>query len=132
MKNNSNRNVVCFGEILGYILASETMPGGAPVNVACHLKKSGKETVLITRVGVDAFSAGMLSKLLDNAPPKGALDYAGRMGAFMATQRGACPEYDLRNVENLMEGQSQNMDSYIRQIKTGFYAKDDLLIYFSD
>ena len=53
MDNNKIPQVVCFGEILWDILPSKTMPGGAPMNVAYHLKKLGNEPTLITKVGVD-------------------------------------------------------------------------------
>lgn len=45
--------VVCFGEVLWDILPSGSVPGGAPINVAYHLHKLGKEPALITRVGYD-------------------------------------------------------------------------------
>lgn len=50
----------------------------------------------------DAFLAGLLSKLIDNTPPPGALSYANALGAFIATQRGACPAYDTRAVADLL------------------------------
>jgi fructokinase len=50
----------------------------------------------------DSFLAGLLSKLLDNAQPREALEYASALGAFIATQRGACPEYGLASVDRLM------------------------------
>jgi len=46
-------SIVCFGEILWDILPTGTVPGGAPMNVAYHLKKTGIEPALITRVGSD-------------------------------------------------------------------------------
>jgi fructokinase len=46
-------SIVCFGEILWDILPTGTVPGGAPMNVAYHLKKAGIEPALITRVGSD-------------------------------------------------------------------------------
>jgi fructokinase len=45
--------VVCFGEVLWDILPSGSVPGGAPINVAYHLHKLGKDPALITRVGYD-------------------------------------------------------------------------------
>jgi fructokinase len=51
----------------------------------------------------DAFLAGLLSQLLDNADREAALEFASGLGAFIATQRGACPEYDLKTVTDLME-----------------------------
>jgi fructokinase len=42
----------------------------------------------------DAFLAGLLSKLMEGVPAEEALEYASRLGGFIATQRGACPEYE--------------------------------------
>lgn len=63
----------------------------------------GFKVYVVDTVGSgDAFLAGLLTKLLDNAAPEEALDFAGRMGAFIATQRGACPEYDVQNADDLI------------------------------
>ena len=50
----------------------------------------------------DAFLAGMLARLIDNAKPTEALDFACSLGAFIATQRGACPDYQLEDVTHLI------------------------------
>jgi len=50
----------------------------------------------------DAFLAGLLSRLLDNVDNKEALDFASGIGAFIATQRGACPEYHIAEIKNLI------------------------------
>jgi fructokinase len=42
----------------------------------------------------DAFLAGFLSPLIDDRGPEDCLDFASRLGAFVATQEGACPDYD--------------------------------------
>ncbi|MDB5205493.1 MAG: hypothetical protein JWR72_568, partial [Flavisolibacter sp.] len=47
--------VVCFGEVLWDILPSGPLPGGAPMNVAYHLKKLGINPALITKVGRDDY-----------------------------------------------------------------------------
>jgi fructokinase len=49
----NNYPVVCYGEILWDVLLSGAVPGGAPMNVAYHLKKLGINPALITRVGHD-------------------------------------------------------------------------------
>ncbi len=46
--------VCCFGEILWDLLPSGRMPGGAPMNVAIHLKNLGMEVACITKVGNDS------------------------------------------------------------------------------
>ncbi|HTI94307.1 MAG TPA: carbohydrate kinase [Puia sp.] len=52
--------VVCFGEILWDILPTKVTPGGAPMNVAYHLKKLGMEPGLITRVGLDNYGKRLI------------------------------------------------------------------------
>ncbi len=53
MQKVNHHPVVCFGEVLWDILPSRAVPGGAPMNVAYHLKKLGYEPALITKVGID-------------------------------------------------------------------------------
>jgi len=48
----------------------------------------------------DAFLSGLLGKLIDNTSPEEALEFAIRMGSFIATQKGACPDYDIDEVRN--------------------------------
>ena len=43
-----------FGEVLADVFPDRTVLGGAPFNVACHLKAFGQHPVLITRLGEDA------------------------------------------------------------------------------
>ena len=49
---NSNQ-VICFGEILWDMLPEGAHPGGAPMNVAIHLKKQGLDPILVSRIGKD-------------------------------------------------------------------------------
>lgn len=53
MAENIEFPVVCFGETLWDFLPGGKMPGGAPVNVAYHLKQLGKNPAVITRIGDD-------------------------------------------------------------------------------
>lgn len=45
--------VLCFGEILWDKLLTGPKPGGAPMNVAIHLKKTGTDVELVSSVGND-------------------------------------------------------------------------------
>ncbi|HEY5367990.1 MAG TPA: carbohydrate kinase [Hanamia sp.] len=47
----------------------------------------------------DAFLSGLLGKLLDKSAPEEALEFAIRMGSFIATQKGGCPDYDIEEVQ---------------------------------
>jgi fructokinase len=51
----------------------------------------------------DAFLAGYLFKLDNNATPQESLAFANALGAFIATQSGACPPYSLEMVSHLKE-----------------------------
>lgn len=53
-----------------------------------------KVTVADTVGSGDAFLAGFLSEWLEGTGAEEALDYASRLGAFIATQKGGCPVYD--------------------------------------
>ncbi|MDB5230352.1 MAG: hypothetical protein JWN76_1157 [Chitinophagaceae bacterium] len=58
--------IVCFGEILWDFLPAGPVPGGAPMNVAYHLKKLGHEPKLITRVGKDKWGEELISIMKRN------------------------------------------------------------------
>lgn len=53
--NNINLHypIVCFGETLWDFLPQGKLPGGAPVNVAYHLKMLGENPAVISRIGKD-------------------------------------------------------------------------------
>ena len=53
MADNNTYKVVCFGETLWDILPHAKLPGGAPMNVAYHLYKLGKNPAVISRIGRD-------------------------------------------------------------------------------
>ncbi len=58
--------VVLFGEVLADIFPDRTVLGGAPFNVARHLKAFGQNPVLITRLGNDALRSNILSVMSQN------------------------------------------------------------------
>jgi len=62
-KINMNHQIVCFGEILFDIIGETTKPGGAPLNVAYHLKQGGIDSFLISSVGNDAYGRGLVGAM---------------------------------------------------------------------
>src|SRR5687768_6193577 len=58
--------VVCFGEVLWDMLPSGPLPGGAPMNVAYHLKKLGANPALITRIGLDHYGEKLVNMLSES------------------------------------------------------------------
>lgn len=59
-------DVVCYGEILWDILPDKSLPGGAPMNVAYHLKKLGSNPALITKVGKDIHGEKLVELLSES------------------------------------------------------------------
>ena len=53
MQKEKYKNIICFGEVLWDMLPSGAKPGGAPLNVAIHLKKHGLHPTLISKIGND-------------------------------------------------------------------------------
>jgi fructokinase len=61
----TNFDVVSFGEVLWDLLPSKSLPGGATMNVAYHLRKLGANPTLITKVGIDDFGKKLVTLLSD-------------------------------------------------------------------
>lgn len=67
------------------------------------VKHNGFKVNVVDTVGSgDAFLAAFLTKLLENATPAHTLDFASKLGAFVATQRGACPQYETTRIDDLL------------------------------
>lgn len=62
-KDLKTKTVVCYGEVLWDIFPTQTKPGGAPMNVAYHLRKFGIDSRMISRVGADERGDKLLSLL---------------------------------------------------------------------
>lgn len=53
MQKEKYTHILCFGEVLWDMLPSGAKPGGAPLNVAIHLKRQGIKPNLISKTGSD-------------------------------------------------------------------------------
>ncbi len=60
-------DIICFGEMLWDVLPTGKQPGGAPMNVAVHLKNLGHNPQMISRIGHDELG----KELLDFIQEKG-------------------------------------------------------------
>lgn len=68
------------------------------------IKHDGFKVEVMDTVGSgDAFLAGLLSCIMENASGKDALEFASAMGAFIATKKGACPDYNTSDVHSLIK-----------------------------
>ncbi|MDP4206544.1 MAG: carbohydrate kinase [Bacteroidota bacterium] len=56
-------SVICFGEVLWDIFPAGSKPGGAPMNVAYHLRKFDINSSMISRVGNDELGDKLLKLL---------------------------------------------------------------------
>lgn len=63
--------MVCYGEVLWDCGPEGNKPGGAPMNVAYHLRKLGVDATMISRVGDDADGTKLLDLLEDWGFPLG-------------------------------------------------------------
>ncbi|MBN1782962.1 carbohydrate kinase [bacterium] len=64
-----------------------------------HVRVAGRSVTVRDSTGCgDAFTAGMIMKILEDAPLEETGDFANRLGAFTATAPGAVPEYRLENI----------------------------------
>jgi len=61
-----------------------------------------KVTVADTVGSGDAFLAGLIAGFIDGQAPEVALNFASGLGAFIASQHGACPTYVLSQVDALI------------------------------
>lgn len=55
------KKVVCFGEMLWDCFPDHEIPGGAPMNVALHLKQLGLDVKMISRLGKDVRGEKLLA-----------------------------------------------------------------------
>lgn len=62
--------VLCFGEMLWDLLPTGAQPGGAPLNVAYHLRRFGVSPYLLSAVGCDALGDALLARLADWVLPQ--------------------------------------------------------------
>lgn len=53
-----------FGEVLADVFQDRSVLGGAPFNVACHLKAFGQHPVMITRLGNDALGNEVMEAMV--------------------------------------------------------------------
>jgi fructokinase len=63
MNEPASKRVICFGEILWDSLPRGLFPGGAPMNVAYHLKQLGAQPLPISAVGCDPLGEELLRRL---------------------------------------------------------------------
>lgn len=62
-RSNRSGTVILFGEVLADIFPDRKVLGGAPFNVARHLKAFGQNPLLITRLGHDALAEEVLDAM---------------------------------------------------------------------
>lgn len=55
--------ILCIGEVLWDALPAGLFPGGAPFNVACHLKMLGEEVAFASRIGEDELGRQILRRM---------------------------------------------------------------------
>jgi fructokinase len=73
------------------------------INDRFYFHPGYKVSVADTIGSGDSFLAAILSGLMDNNSPEETLDFANALGAFVASQSGGCPDYEIKDVKELMK-----------------------------
>jgi fructokinase len=50
----------------------------------------------------DSFLAAILARMMEGAAMEEALAFANRLAAFITTQQGACPDYELKDMDTML------------------------------
>ena len=66
MNAERSENIICFGEVLWDMIPGGKKPGGAPLNVAIHLKRMGKNPTVISKDGNDALGRELKQFMAEN------------------------------------------------------------------
>lgn len=76
---------------------------GALINIdGMFYENNGIVVKVVDTIGSgDSFLAGFLAQMADGQQPQFALDFACKLGAFVATQTGACPTYSREMIEDI-------------------------------
>src|SRR5678815_80233 len=61
--DKGKKAIMCFGEVLWDFLPRGLFPGGAPMNVAYHLRQHGLNAIPVTAVGEDVLGHELLNRL---------------------------------------------------------------------
>ena len=72
---SQNGRVVLFGEVLADIFPDRAVLGGAPFNVARHLKAFGRNPVLLSRVGNDDLGKDVLGTMAQDGMETGGIQF---------------------------------------------------------
>ena len=65
-RTSQNQPIILFGEILADVFSDRSVLGGAPFNVARHLRALGKNPVLISRLGHDGLKEKIIEEMTAN------------------------------------------------------------------
>lgn len=65
MDSSLKHEAICYGEVLWDILPSGALPGGAPLNVAYHLRKLGCNPSVLSKIGLDNYGRELIEILFE-------------------------------------------------------------------
>lgn len=92
--------ILCVGEILWDALPDGLFLGGAPFNVASHLRALGQETVFVSRVGDDRLGKEALRRMRARGLETGLMQIDGTLPTgFVQVELGSTGEPDYEILE---------------------------------
>ena len=87
---------------LNTIITTRGDKGAAVLHDGTYYEHAGFTVQVADTIGSgDAFLAGFISKFIQAATVSEALEFACKMGAFVAGRHGACPDYNAADVTSL-------------------------------
>lgn len=94
---SSPPRVCVFGEALVDELPGGPVPGGAPLNVACHAAAFGLAPLLVSRVGSDDAGASLLATLAARGVAAGGVEVDPTLatGGAVVSLRGGGPRFEI-------------------------------------
>lgn len=101
MGNDVKNNIKKIGEQLniGTIIITRGANGALVFTAGRFYEHPGYKVVVADTIGSgDAFLAGFIVKIIEGFGVDQSLDYAARLGAFVASRKGGCPDYAIPEV----------------------------------
>jgi len=90
------KNIIVFGEVLMDCLPDKNLIGGAPFNVAIHLKRFGNPVTFISRIGKDEFGTAIIDFAKSENIDKGiSFDEKYPSGSVSVVFNGNEPHYTI-------------------------------------
>ncbi len=105
LRGNENEQMQALQQKFRFntIITTRGDKGAAVLHDGAYYEHAGFKVQVADTIGSgDAFLAGFISKFIQPVAMAEALEFACRMGAFVATKHGACPDYNAADMVSIV------------------------------